>query len=256
RNFTLEETAELYARHTAAAGQVFSPETVAEMYRYTQGQPWLVNAVAKEITDKILDRDFSRNIVPEHVEQAVQTIIRQRKTHIDSLMERLKEARVQRIVEPMILGENRRYDLLDDDYQYVLDLGLLREADRRLEPANPIYGEVLLRTLSSLSQRELEDMRHLPETPAYLTGGKLDMRRLLEDFQAFWRVNSESWIERYQYKEAAPHLILYAFLYRIINSGGRITREMATGNGRLDLCLHYQGKYYPVELKIRYGENT
>ncbi|MCP4701209.1 MAG: ATP-binding protein, partial [Gammaproteobacteria bacterium] len=50
RNFTLEETAELYAQHTAAAGQAFSPETVAEMYRYTQGQPWLVNAVAKEIT--------------------------------------------------------------------------------------------------------------------------------------------------------------------------------------------------------------
>ncbi|MCP4697077.1 MAG: ATP-binding protein, partial [Gammaproteobacteria bacterium] len=180
RNFTAEETAELYAQHTAAAGQVFSPETVAEMYRYTQGQPWLVNAVAKEITNGILAGDFSRNIVPEHAEQAVQAIIRQRKTHIDSLMERLKEARVQRIVEPMVLGENRRYDLLDDDYQYVLDLGLLREADRRLEPANPVYGEVLLRTLSSLSQRELEDMRHLPETPAYLTGGKLDMRRLLE----------------------------------------------------------------------------
>ncbi|MCP4701325.1 MAG: ATP-binding protein, partial [Gammaproteobacteria bacterium] len=92
--------------------------------------------------------------------------------------------------------------------------------------------------------------------PAYLTGGKLDMRRLLEDFQAFWRVNSESWIERYTYKEAAPHLILYAFLYRIINSGGRITREMATGNGRLDLCLDYRGEKYPVELKLRYSDNT
>ncbi|MCP4699324.1 MAG: hypothetical protein GY862_21120 [Gammaproteobacteria bacterium] len=99
-------------------------------------------------------------------------------------------------------------------------------------------------------------MPSLPQAPAYLADDKLNMRRLLEDFQAFWRVNSESWIERYQYKEAAPHLILYAFLYRIINSGGRITREMATGNGRLDLCLHYQGKYYPVELKIRYGEDT
>ncbi|MCP4696080.1 MAG: ATP-binding protein, partial [Gammaproteobacteria bacterium] len=58
------------------------------------------------------------------------------------------------------------------------------------------------------------------------------------------------------YKEAAPHLILHAFLYRIVNGGGRITREMASGNGRLDLCLHYQGKDYPVELKLRYSDNT
>ncbi|MCP4696874.1 MAG: ATP-binding protein, partial [Gammaproteobacteria bacterium] len=254
RNFTEAEVAQLYAQHTETSGQIFPPEAVHEVWRHTQGQPWLVNAIGDEITERIAGADNA--ILPEHIEQAVQNIIKRRDTHIDSLMERLKEVRVQRIVEPMVLGENIRCDLLDDDYQYVLDLGLLREADRRLEPACPIYGEVLLRTLSSLSQRELEDMRHLPETPAYLTGDKLDMRRLLADFQAFWRVNSESWTERYTYKEAAPHLILHAFLYRIVNGGGQITREMASGNGRLDLCLHYRGGKYPVELKIRYGENT
>ena len=98
----------------------------------------------------------------------------------------------------------------------------MREANRRLEPANPVYEEVLRRVLSSWSQRELEDMRQLSDAPAYLSNGKLNMRRLLEDFQNFWRANSESWIERYRYKEAAPHLILHAFLYRIVN-GGRIT---------------------------------
>ena len=78
-----------------------------------------VQTTAKEITIRILDEDFSQHIVPEYVESAVQAIIQRRETHIDSLMERLKEARVQRIVEPLILGDNRRYDLLDDDYQYV-----------------------------------------------------------------------------------------------------------------------------------------
>jgi len=39
--------------------------------------------------------------------------------HIDSLMERLKEAQVQKIVEPLLIDDSQRYDLLDDDYQFV-----------------------------------------------------------------------------------------------------------------------------------------
>jgi hypothetical protein len=237
-------------------GQVFSPAAIESIYHHTQGQPWLVNAIAREIVVKILTHDFSQIISQAHVEQAVQTLIMRRDTHIDSLMERLKEPRVQRIVEPVILGEAKGYDWLDDDYSYVLDLGLLRHADKRLVPANPIYGEVIIRALSSKTQMEMEESNYLPDAPAYLVGGKLDMKQLLRKFQQFWRENSEIWVNRYQYLEAAPHLILQAFLQGVVNSGGRISREMASGKGRLDLCLHYQEVNYPIELKLRYGEKS
>ncbi len=264
RNFNLEEMGRLYAQHTAQTGQIFPPEVVEKAFYYTQGQPWLVNAIAREIVEKMLAKDFTRPILPEYVDQAVQTLILRRDTHLDSLMERLKEERVQKIIEPVILGEAKGYDALDDDYRYVLDLGLLRQLNKQLVPANPIYGEVILRTLSSGSQAELEQQDYPPYAPAYLTEGKLDMRKLLGDFQAFWREHSESWIERYQYKEAAPHLILLAFLQRILNGGGRVTREMASGNGRLDLCIEYpanpkskiQNYLYPIELKLRYSPKT
>ncbi len=131
RNFTQSEMVSLYAQHTEQTGQLFEPFIIDQIYHYTQGQPWLVNAIAKEIVVKILLGDLSKAILPKHVEQAVQTLIIRRDTHIDSLMERLKEARVQKIVEPVILGDNQGYSVLDDDYQYVLDLGLLREADGR-----------------------------------------------------------------------------------------------------------------------------
>jgi hypothetical protein len=45
-----------------------------------------------------------------------------------------------------------------------------------------------------------------------------------------------------------------AFLQRVINGGGDIIRDMATGNGRLDLLMRYNDRKYPIELKIRYGE--
>jgi hypothetical protein len=78
----------------------------------------------------------------------------------------------------------------------------------------------------------------------------------LKGFQEFWRENSEIWIEKYEYKEAAPLLILQAFLQRVINGGGQIIREYAAGTKRFDLCVVYQGNKYPIELKINYGLKT
>jgi hypothetical protein len=31
---------------------------------------------------------------------------------------------------------------------------------------------------------------------------------------------------------------------------------MASGKGRLDLCVHYQDFKYPIELKLRYSDKT
>jgi hypothetical protein len=256
RNFQADEIARLYAQHTAATGQLFAAEVIAQVYQQTQGQPWLVNAIAREIVVKILGNDYSQPITLALVDQAIQTLIQRRDTHIDSLMERLTEARVQRILEPVILGESNGYSSLDDDYQYVLDLGLLREISGTILPANPIYGEVIVRTLSSRSQMDLAATGFPPEAPAYLVAGRLDMKQLLSEFQAFWRQHSDIWVSKYQYQEAAPHLILQAFLQRVINANGQVSRELASGTGRLDLCVHYQGINYPIELKLRYGEKT
>ncbi len=257
-NFTQAEIGQLYAQHTADTGQVFPDEVVAHVYHATNGQPWLVNAIAKDIVEGMLHNDVSQPIVLDYVDQAVHNIIMRRGIHLNSLMARLKEKRVQRIVEPLLLGQARGYSPFDDDYQYVLDLGLLRTEGPELIPSNPIYGEVMIRWLSAETYMELEQQGTISQAPAYLVDGKLDMRRLLGDFQAFWREHSEMWIERYQYKEAAPHLVLHAFLQRVINAGGHIHRELASGRGRLDICIEYGDRHYryPIELKLREDTKT
>ncbi len=256
RNFTKEEVAELYHQHTEETGQVFPPDVTDSVYHYTQGQPWLVNAAAREIVTEILESDYTKAIHTEHVEKAVETIARRRDTHIDSLLERLKEDRVRKIVEPVIVGEEKGFDFTDNDYQYVLDLGILKNEKGVLLPSNPVYADVMIRKLSSEPQMTMDSANFPPHAPAYMTAGKLGMKKLLTDFQNFWRENSEIWQERFQYREAAPHLILMAFLQRVINTGGRIDREMATGRGRIDLCIHYENHRYPVEIKIRRDKNT
>jgi hypothetical protein len=253
RNFTKKEVAMLYNQHKEATGQIFENDAVAIAFEQTQGQPWLVNAIAREIIEKQLKNDYTINVNVKMVEDAIKTIILRRDVHIDQLLNKLKEERVKKIIEPMILGESGNVERMSDDFEYVKDLGLIRVNNGVIEPANSVYGEVIVRTLNFDEQQILKTNERYSEygMPKYYKNDKIDMNLLLQDFQKFWRRNSAIWVERFQYKEAAPHLILMAFLQRVIN-GGDITREMALETGRLDLCVHYKGGNYPVELKILY----
>jgi hypothetical protein len=257
RDFTGGDIAELYGQHTDETGQPFAEAAIDRAYYRTQGQPWLVNAIAREIVRKILRKDYSVEITADMIDEAAERIIMRRDTHIDSLLERLKEERVRRVVEPVILGDGEGVHRLSDDFEFVRDLGLICEEQGQVVPANPMYAEVIGRVLSYDAQQNMLAGRIGHDAPFYVgPDGRLDMRAMLEDFQQFWRENSESWRRRFDYREAAPHLILMGFLQRVLNGGGRVVREMAAGSGRLDLCVEYDGGRYPIELKIRRSDRT
>ena len=247
-NFTREEIASLYRQHTAETGQVFEAAAIDRAAYWACGQPWLVNALARDCVEELLKHDYARPVTAELIDAAAEELLRRRDTHLDSLLERLKEARVRRIVEPVILGTEPVESTLSDDCQYVLDLGLLKREDRTLKPANPIYAEVILRTLSYDTQESMD--RSIVAAP-WIAGDCLDMTGMLQAFQQFWRENSEVWQARYDYREAAPHIILQAFLQRVINGGGQIVREYALGRQRLDLLVCWQGNRYALELKMK-----
>ena len=69
--------------------------------------------------------------------------------------------------------------------------------------------------------------------------GNLRITRLLEGFEEFFRENSEHCEEWVGYKEAGAQLVLHAFLQRVINGGGRITREYPLGRRRTDLLIQW-----------------
>ncbi|GBU23739.1 hypothetical protein R83H12_00356 [Fibrobacteria bacterium R8-3-H12] len=256
KNFTKEEVAELYSQHTQETGQVFEPQAVDYIFGQTQGQPWLVNAVACECVEKICKKDYAIPITSEMSRQAIQNIILARGTHFDSLMERLKEERVRNVIQPLILGDNMAVDRASDDYLYTRDLGLIREAGKGVvEPANKIYAEIIVRYLNYTMQESFKTELPNNDLPKYIKAGKININTLLKDFQHFWRENSEIWTTKYkknlyQYDEAAPHLVIQAFLQRVLNGGGNIIREMALGKNRSDICIEWEGQKYPIELKL------
>jgi hypothetical protein len=256
RNFDYDDVTKLYRQHTDATGQVFEQDAINLVFEKTQGQPWLVNAIACEIVEGQLKKDYTKAITATMVEEAIQTIIKRRDVHIDSLLERLKEERVRRIIEPIIIGGDTDFDDTSNDYLFVRDLGLIRRKDGKLQISNPIYAEVFVRVLSYRTQYQLEATDQPYKMPKYLKDGEIDVDCLLQDFQNFWRENGESWAAAYDYQEAGPHLVLHGFLQRVVNGGGQIIREMAAGSGRSDICIIFNGKKYPIEIKIHRGTKT
>lgn len=255
-NFTREEIAGLYAQHTTDTGQAFEDEAVDMVWAQTCGQPWLVNATAKIIVNIMTMNAPQTPVTAEMINEAIQILILRNDTHFDSLMARLREERVRRVIEPVITGEEAVLDLNSDEYSYVKDMGLIRNNRGRVEPANPIYGEIIVRTLSRNTQEGIGLKGNEYSIPRYLKDGAIEMDTLLRDFQIFWRENEAIWQKKYDYQEAAPQLILQAFLQRVVNGGGRIDREMAASTGRVDLCVVYQKHRYPIELKIRRNDST
>jgi len=244
RNFTREEVASLYGQHTAETGQVFLPEAVDQAFALTQGQPWLVNALARQLTE-VLIKDRGVAIGGGKVDEAAEILIRRMDTHLDSLIERLREPRIRAILEPMLAGESLG-DVPADDRRFALDLGLVRLSEEGgLTVANPIYREVIVRTLAEGARASL------PRIPvSWLTPeGRLDKDKLLATFLDFWRQHGEPLLATAPYHEIAPHLVLMAFLHRVVN-GGSIEREYAIGSGRMDLCLRYAGETLAIELQV------
>lgn len=261
-NFTPEETRALWLQHTADTGQVFEEAIFPELWLDTEGQPWLVNALGYEVTwENRTARDRSHLITLTDYQQARERLIYSRATHLDQLSDKLREPRVRSVLSAVLASkdESSAGEVNPNDVQYLEDLGLIQTRPS-IRISNRIYREVLPRELTWTTQIMIANQ----EQSWYVTPEhRLDMAKLLAAFQQFFREHSDIWSQGFDYKEAAPQLLMQVFLQRIINGGGRINREYGLGRKRTDLLIEWpldagQGMYGPlqrvvIELKIQRG---
>lgn len=255
-DFTFDDVTELYGQHTSATGQEFTVSAVQRAFEASQGQPWLANALAYETT-RVMGIAPPEPIGDAHMDRAVERLIVTRATHLDSLVARLHEPRVQRIIAPLIAGELPDQEATyDEDLSYVRDLGLISRA-HPVQVANPIYQEVILRVLAGNTESVVAAEPH-----SFITGdGRLDFRRLLDEFVAFWKLHGEILASRQTYHEAACQLVFLGFLHRVVNGGGHLDREYGVGRGRIDIVIRWPfrrangeraSQWEAIELKVHH----
>jgi hypothetical protein len=152
---------------------------------------------------------------------------------VDSLAARLREPRVQRVIEPLLSGGDPEVDAdYDDDVAYVRDLGLITDGPG-IRVASPMYREIIVRILSAGVQRSLR----IEPRAFLLPDGRIDMGRLLAEFAGFWDEHGEILAAYEGYHETAAQLIFMAYLQRVVNGGGYVDREYGAGRGWIDILV-------------------
>ncbi|MDR1933030.1 MAG: PD-(D/E)XK nuclease domain-containing protein [Spirochaetales bacterium] len=251
-NFQEKDIARLFAQRTEETGQKITPEALNYVYEQSKGQPWLVNSLFQRATMRILDEASAETVTTDHIKEAREQMILARETHLDALAYRLEEPAIRKVMETLITGEPDTRLAAGDSFRICLDLGLVTLEKGTPIVANPIYREVIAREMTYSTQLAIPEPEWQWEKP----GGGLDMEKLLREFQKFWRRHSEIWEQKSDYPEAFPHLLLMAFLQRILNGGGNIEREYAAGRGRVDLAVEYNKERYIIEIKVIHSYET
>ena len=249
-DFSETEVRDLLGQHTEATGQRFTEEAVAEVWRSTNGQPWLVNALAYGACFEDPEgRDRSRAITPGMIGAARERLILEGPAHFGQIAQRLDEERVRKVLDPLLAGVEGHPGFTEDDARYVNDLGLVTAPPVRI--ANPIYGEVIPRLLA----HRVEVTMHLDDARFVRGDGGLEIPTLLRAFQQFFRENAEWWLRDSRFHEYGAQVLLQAFLQRVVNAGGHITREHGLGRGRTDLLISWRKREEPqvfvIECKVR-----
>ena len=249
-DFSETEVRDLLGQHTGETGQRFTEDAVAEVWRSTEGQPWLVNALAYGACFEDPEgRDRSREITPGMIGAARERLILEGPAHFGQIAQRLDEERVRKVLDPILAGVEGHPGFTDEDARYVNDLGLVTAPPVRI--ANPIYGEVIPRLLA----HRVEVTMPRDGTRFVRGDGGLEVPALLRAFQQFFRENTEWWLRDTRFHEYGAQVLLQAFLQRVVNAGGHITREHGLGRGRTDLLVSWRKQDEPqvfvIECKVR-----
>jgi hypothetical protein len=252
--FTPEDVQSLYLQHTAETGQKFAPEAIARAYELTGGQPWLVNALAREVVED-MRVTATETITVAHFDEAAQRLIQARATHLDSLSSKLNEERVRKVLTPILSGALvTADDVYNEDVLYVRDLGLIAPK-APLRVANPIYREVIVRILGAAASDSI-----LFEKLSFVDAqGALKIDVILSEFALWWKRHAAAMLKGHVYHEVAAQLVFMAWLQRVVNGGGIIDREYGVGRGRIDVLIRWplpgaknpsQWQHAAFELKV------
>ena len=193
-----------------------------------------MNALANQVVRK-MGIPTSQTITFLDIEKAAQEIILARQTHLDSLVDKLTEPRVQRVVEPLLAGLMTGADFTySDDVSYVRDLGLIA-AKPPIRISNPMYREVIVRVLAARAA----DVIDLERKSFVTASGMLDVNTIVQEFAVWWKRNASFMLRGNYYSEAAAQLVFMAWLQRVVNGGGIIDREYGIGRGRIDILVRW-----------------
>ncbi|MEM7539133.1 MAG: ATP-binding protein [Chloroflexota bacterium] len=258
--FTDEETTALLNQYTADTGQRFAKETIDEIYRESQGQPFLVNRLAQILTEDIVP-DHRQTILASHVGEAMINLLAENNTHFASITSKAMPHKARLL--PILFYDEKRSNFRAPVTQELLMYGILRKIRQgnllTATIANPIYRKMLILTFSPANGDVPTDLhvygsfRH-----RYIVDDILNMDGLMDGFK---RMMEEQGVQLLRSKqtdrplEIGGQYLLLSYLTAALDSvGGHVVLESINTAGEMDLVVIYQAARFIIETKVWYGK--
>ncbi|MDR2302335.1 MAG: ATP-binding protein [Deltaproteobacteria bacterium] len=259
--FTPSELKLLYAQHTQASGQPIDDLAVQRVWRWTKGQPRLVNALVGIVNDEILKNDYGKTVTADRVDQAAYLVMNSLGRHMDPIWLELAGQGLREGYGPTLAfsllapggqkkltsfpdGDDSEKKLFVDDLNYCLDLGLLKGGDA-IGPANPIYASFIVRILYQMVQRWLPKINK----SQFKTRHKTYMDKILKEFQALWSNDFNNFLNRpFPGLEPVPAVFLTAFINAILSPLTSIVSVFAEHSGIVYAEVNRSRENFPLAL--------
>lgn len=100
-----------------------------------------------------------KKITLNHYNEAREILIHSRATHLDQLIDKLKEEQVRRVIAPLLSNnDSETTEFNDSDLEYVSDLGLITRKPN-IAISNDIYKETIPRELTIAKQQSIANQK-------------------------------------------------------------------------------------------------
>ncbi|MDR1041182.1 MAG: hypothetical protein LBR80_13660 [Deltaproteobacteria bacterium] len=241
--FSFADIDKLCELHAATGGQPTEEEAKLRLWDWTEGAPWLVNAVMANAIDFVLHGDPKAPVTAAAINEAARALLRETPAHLRGLAGLLADPGARRACCEALCGGGAGQALSGGGAALALDSGLLSAGwDDRLRPAGGICRELVLRALTS-HIRPPAGLREVCRGE----GEGPDLTLLLQEFQRQWRWNSLSWRQPLSdIPGAGEKLPLLAFLEAALPEGAILEKGPSAAQGGLALAVRGASRTRPA----------
>ena len=228
------------------------------LYYYTSGYPYLVSKLCKFIDEEIIPNRADKNWWLDDVETAFKMIVdgSYTTTLFDSLSKNLENNRelYELIFHIVINGKSLNFTIANPVINLAHLYGILRPSKQGgCHVHNRIFEQRIYAYMLSKSMLTQYGNINGFGGPEYYTAEGLDVKLILQRFQAFMQENHSH--RDVKFLEREGRLLFLAFLKPIMNGKGFEFKEPTVADEqRMDIVITYQNKRYVIELKRWYGQ--
>jgi hypothetical protein len=220
-----------------------------EIYRYTNGYPFLVSKICKTI-DEQSNKEWTSN----GIENSVKLILQENNTLFDDMFKNIEgnPKMYDLIYDIVIEGTDRAFAIGNPEIELGSMFGILINKDGKVAVSNLIFEILITNYLASKMEAQTDIIKLLVKNDAVING-RLNLQLIIEKFCRHYRElyteQSETFLEKH------GRLLFITYLKPYINGTGFYHIESETRNAeRMDLVVDYGSEQFVIELKIWHGD--